>query len=184
MSDSRSCLKTIAFFAILTIVSFACRSKSKDGSNVASAGAGLSGKGVARFHLYGDVGKCNTALGLDPKAFGMMVVAASTRIHDQLPKLLKVGKRKGPYDNTARCVQVTSVESKASIQVRIIDKCCGESLSDPTTHQLDLSQEAFTKLASPDKGRLDITWKVIDCPDNLQVKNDDAVCNDDYYYNL
>lgn len=143
----------------------------------------LSGRGIAKYHLYTGLGKCFTALGLDPAAFGMMVTAGSTQIYNRFPGMLKVGRRGGPYDPTARCVKATAAGGR-SVTVRIIDKCCGAPLTDPASHQLDLSEQAFAKLAPLGQGNVAVDWQLIDCPNELQVKNDAAVCNDDYYYNL
>jgi hypothetical protein len=143
----------------------------------------LSGRGIAKYHIYEGVNKCSTAFGLNPPSFGMMVTAASTQIYDRFPAMLKVGRRNGPYDPKARCVRVNPVGQSKTIMVRIIDKCCGGSLADPNSHQLDLSQQAFQQLAPLGQGNVAIQWQLVDCPDNLQVKNDSYVCNDDYYYN-
>lgn len=142
----------------------------------------LSGEGVAKYHLYDGTSKCKTAFGLDPDAFDLMVTAVSFRIHEQIPSMTKVGRRGGPYDPKARCVRVKGIESGREIVVRAIDKCCGGRLSSPSTHQLDLAEEAFVKIGPKEKGNLRVKWAVVDCPSDLQVRRDSDVCNDAYYF--
>lgn len=91
--------------------------------------------------------------------------------------------RDGPYDPTACCIKIRAVGSDKVIKFRAIDKCCGRGeLSDPKSHQLDLAEEAFEKLAPLAKGNLSIEWALVDCPNSLQVKSDSAVCNDNFYF--
>jgi expansin (peptidoglycan-binding protein) len=47
---------------------------------------------------------------------------------------------------------------KGSVKVRIVDLCPGCSHGD-----LDLSEEAFTTIASKSAGRVKITWHVVTC---------------------
>ncbi len=142
----------------------------------------LEGSGIAKYHYYDGTSACKTAFGLDPGAFDNMVTAVSFRIHEKYPAMTKVGRRGGPYDPKARCIRVTSKESGESIHVRAIDKCCGGALSNSSTHQLDLAEEAFVKLGPKAKGNLKVKWALVDCPPELQVTRDSAVCNDGYYF--
>jgi expansin (peptidoglycan-binding protein) len=153
-----------------------------DWSDDSSGRVYLKGRGVARYHHYDGVSKCRTAFGLDPAAFGMRVTAASSQIAKKFPALAKAGRRNGPYDGTARCIRVQRDGSEKAIVVRSIDICCGGDLSNPRTHQLDLSRQAFEQLGPRSLGRFVVNWAVIDCPPSLQVRNDAAVCNDDYYF--
>lgn len=141
-----------------------------------------SGEGIAKYHIYDGTSKCKTAFGLDPDAFDMMVTAVSFRIFEKNPEMRRVGKRGGPYNPKSRCVRVTGLESGKSITVRAIDKCCGGSLRSTTTHQLDLAEEAFVKIGEKKKGNLKVKWNLIDCPEDLQVNSDSAVCDDNYYF--
>ncbi len=142
----------------------------------------FGGEGIAKFHPYGRVAKCRTAFGLDPAAFGGMVTAVSTRIHERFPAMTTAGKRGGPYDPKARCIRVKGVESGESVTLRAVDKCCGKSLSNKTTHQLDMAEEAFVKIGPKAKGNLRVTWALVDCPNELQIQSDSAICDDDYYF--
>lgn len=61
------------------------------------------------------------------------------------------------YDNAAVCgayVQVTG--PSGTITVRIVDLC-----PECTTGHLDLSQEAFARIADPIDGRVPITWQLV-----------------------
>jgi hypothetical protein len=142
----------------------------------------LAGRGVAKFHHYEGVSKCRTAFGLDPAAFQFRVTAASSQIARKFPAMGKAGRRDGPYDGTARCIRVQRQGTEKSIVVRAIDICCGGDLKNPRTHQLDLSRQAFEQLGPRSLGKLQVNWAVIDCPPSLQLQNDAAVCNEDYYF--
>lgn len=142
----------------------------------------LSGEGIAKYHIYDGTSKCKTAFGLDPDAFDLMVTAVSFRIYEKFPAMTKVGKRGGPYNPRARCLRVTGLESGESIMVRAIDKCCGGSLASRSTHQLDLAEEAFVKIGPKAKGNLRVSWSLVDCPGELQVQSDSAVCDNGYYF--
>ncbi len=142
----------------------------------------LKGRGVAKYHNYEGVSKCRTAFGLDPSAFDMRVTAASSQITKKFPAMAKAGRRDGPYDATARCIRVERQGTDKSIVVRAIDICCGGDLRNPRSHQLDLSRQAFEQLGPRSLGNLSVNWAVIDCPPSLQLQNDAAVCNDEYYF--
>ncbi|HYX39046.1 MAG TPA: hypothetical protein VE954_38570 [Oligoflexus sp.] len=142
----------------------------------------LSGRGVAKYHNYDGVAKCRTAFGLDPRAFAMQVTAASSQIARQFPAMGKVGRRQGPYENAARCIRVQRQGTTKTIVVRAIDICCGGDLKSPSTHQLDLSRQAFEQLGPVALGNLRVNWAVVDCPKSLQVESDDDVCDDAYYF--
>jgi expansin (peptidoglycan-binding protein) len=151
-------------------------------SEEAGAREYLKGRGIAKYHIYDGVGKCRTAFGLDPAAFGMRVTAASSLIAKKFPEMGKVGRRKGPYDHRARCIRVQREGSSQSIVVRAIDICCGGDLGNPRSHQLDLSRQAFEKLGPLSLGKLAVNWAVVDCPSSLQLQSDAAVCDDNYYF--
>jgi hypothetical protein len=143
----------------------------------------MTGKGIAKYHIYNGVSECKTAFGLDPDAFDGMVTAIPLKLHAKFPDMTKVGKRDGPYDPKARCIRVRSLGTGQAIVVRAIDKCCGSAdFANPKTHQLDLAEEAFEKLAPLSKGNLSVEWALVDCPNSLQVKSDSAVCDDGFYF--
>ncbi|MBC7658952.1 MAG: hypothetical protein H7249_04525 [Chitinophagaceae bacterium] len=162
----------------LCCCTFACHTI----SDVDNGKVYLRGRGVAKYHLYKSVGKCQTAFGLDPSAFDGMVTAVAFPIAAQFPRLAKVGKRSGPYDPSAHCIRVREVGKSTSIVVRAIDKCCTKTLGSAQTHQLDLADDAFAKLAPLARGNLSVEWAVVDCPNSLRVKSDSAVCDDNYYF--
>jgi hypothetical protein len=59
--------------------------------------------------------------------------------------------------NCGRCAYVTG--PKGSVLLRIVDKCPGCGWGD-----LDLSQQAFERIASTSAGRVKIGWHFADCP--------------------
>ncbi len=64
------------------------------------------------------------------------------------------------YDNSltcGACVEVTG--ERGTIQLRIEDQCPECSFGD-----LDLSEKAFPLIADPVKGRVPISWHIIECP--------------------
>lgn len=61
------------------------------------------------------------------------------------------------YDNAAACGSYIFVQGpRGSVTVRIVDLCPGCK-----TGHLDLSQEAFEKIANLPQGRVPVTWQVI-----------------------
>jgi expansin (peptidoglycan-binding protein) len=72
--------------------------------------------------------------------------------------LLVAAMNKSQYSKSlcGQCVLVTG--PKGSVKVRIVDLCPGCSHGD-----LDLSEEAFTTIASKSAGRVKITWHVVTC---------------------
>lgn len=61
------------------------------------------------------------------------------------------------------CMKVTG--SKGSVVVRVVDSCpeCEE-------HHLDLSREAFAKIADPKDGRVPITYQTVSCQTSSNVQ--------------
>ena len=95
--------------------------------------------GIATFYDATGAGNC----GYDPSPRDMMVAAMNT------PQ----------YDGSAACGQCVDVEGpKGSVRVRIVDRCpeCEKG-------HLDLSREAFAKIADMHLGRVDITWTPVSC---------------------
>ena len=58
--------------------------------------------------------------------------------------------------NCGRCASVTG--PNGTVVVRVIDKCPGCGSGD-----LDLSEQAFAKIASKSAGRVKITWRFVAC---------------------
>ncbi|MFC7258610.1 expansin EXLX1 family cellulose-binding protein [Streptomyces lutosisoli] len=117
-----------------------------DTPQVASAGAPLAGrirpdvtyKGVATFYDADGGGACL----YDPSGDVMTGAMNST-----------------DYESAKACGAYVSVRAAngASITVRITNECPGECAAG----QIDLSAEAFAKLAAPSRGRIAITWKLV-----------------------
>lgn len=59
-------------------------------------------------------------------------------------------------DGCGKCARVKG--PKGSVRVKIMDSCASCSGDD-----IDLSMGAFKKIADLDVGRLDVTWKFVDC---------------------
>ncbi|HLM47906.1 MAG TPA: expansin EXLX1 family cellulose-binding protein [Myxococcaceae bacterium] len=66
----------------------------------------------------------------------------------------------GQYQQSAICGACAEVEGpKGTLRVRIVDSC-----PDCTTPgHLDLSREAFAKIADPVAGRVDVRWRLVTC---------------------
>jgi expansin (peptidoglycan-binding protein) len=66
----------------------------------------------------------------------------------------------GQFQESAICGACAEVEGpKGSLRVRIVDSC-----PDCTTPgHLDLSREAFAKIADPVAGRVDVRWRLVSC---------------------
>ncbi|MCE0538566.1 hypothetical protein LWF15_24000 [Kineosporia rhizophila] len=95
-------------------------------------------KGVATHYDADGTGACSY-----PKSKNMMVAALNT----------------SEYQNSQMCgafLKVTGPKGN-SIRVKIVDLCPG----DCRLHQLDLSREAFAKLADPVTGQINVTWKLV-----------------------
>lgn len=66
----------------------------------------------------------------------------------------------GQYMDSAVCGACVDIQGpKGSLRVRIVDSCpdC------PDAGHLDLSREAFAKIADPDAGRVKVTWNLVSC---------------------
>lgn len=66
----------------------------------------------------------------------------------------------GQYQDSAVCGACVEIEGpKGNLRVRIVDSCpdC------PTKGHLDLSREAFAKLADPIEGRVNVRWRMVTC---------------------
>lgn len=74
----------------------------------------------------------------------------------------------GEYAKAAACGSCLSVVGpKGTIKVRIVDRCPGCA-----SNHIDLSAEAFAKIAEPVKGRVPITYQVVACdvPDKMSYR--------------
>lgn len=66
----------------------------------------------------------------------------------------------GQYQDSAVCGACVEIEGpKGNLRVRIVDSCpdC------PDKGHLDLSREAFAKLADPVAGRVNVRWRMVTC---------------------
>jgi len=61
------------------------------------------------------------------------------------------------------CLEVTG--SKGTVIVQVVDRCpeCAEG-------DVDLTEQAFEKVENPIDGRVQISWKFIECPINKTIK--------------
>ncbi|WP_186001861.1 MULTISPECIES: expansin EXLX1 family cellulose-binding protein [Corallococcus] len=109
-----------------------------DSASGGGVSLGSEQKGIATY--YGATGGGNC--GFEPG--GDLMVAAMNREQ---------------YDNSAVCGEcVDIVGPKGSVRVRIVDQC-----PDCDRGHLDLSREAFAKVAEVKDGRVDITWTPVSC---------------------
>ncbi|WP_375745258.1 hypothetical protein NR800_10930 [Corallococcus interemptor] len=124
-----------AWVLALTSLALGACGDSASGGGVA---LGSEQKGIATYYDANGGGNCS----YDPS--GDLMVAAMNREQ---------------YDNSAACGQcVDIVGPKGSVRVRIVDQCpeCEKG-------HLDLSVEAFDKVAERKDGRVDITWTPVSC---------------------
>lgn len=110
--------------------------------------------GVATFYGADGGGACL----FDHPSDDLMVAAMNTR----------------DYETSKACgarVQVRAADG-ATITVRIVDECPG----DCQVGQIDLSQEAFARLADPTLGRIPITWSLVspDTAGSLAIRYKDG----------
>lgn len=94
--------------------------------------------GEATYYYYSSGGAC----GLDPPA-DLLVAAINDEQYSS--------------ENCGRCALVSG--PKGTVTVVVLDKCPGCDSGD-----LDLSEQAFEKIASTSAGRVAITWSFVDCP--------------------
>ncbi|WNG45677.1 hypothetical protein F0U60_17385 [Archangium minus] len=80
---------------------------------------------------------------------------------DPSPQNLDVAAiNKGQYEGSAVCGSCVEIEGpKGNLRVRIVDSCpdC------PDKGHLDLSREAFAKIANPIDGRVKVRWRMVTC---------------------
>ncbi len=73
--------------------------------------------------------------------------------------LMVAAMNEADYDGSAVCGQCVAVDGPAgSVTVRITDRCPGCAAGD-----LDLSREAFARVAALSAGRVPITWRAVPC---------------------
>jgi expansin (peptidoglycan-binding protein) len=95
-------------------------------------------KGIATFYDATGAGNCSYEAGGD-----LMVAAMNT------PQ----------YDDSAACGMCVDIQGpKGNVRVRIVDRC-----PECDTGHLDLSREAFAKIADMQAGRVNITWTPVSC---------------------
>jgi expansin (peptidoglycan-binding protein) len=94
-------------------------------------------EGIATYYYATGAGAC----GFDPSPEDLMVAAMNAE----------------EYDHAAYCgAYVHVVGPKGEVTVRIVDLCPGCDAG-----HLDLSQEAFARIANLSQGRVAITWQVV-----------------------
>ncbi|QSQ15401.1 hypothetical protein JY572_04800 [Myxococcus landrumensis] len=80
--------------------------------------------------------------------------------YDASPNDMMVAAMNTPqYANSAACGQCVDIQGPSgNVRVRIVDRC-----PECAAGHLDLSREAFAKIAEMRLGRVDIKWKVVSC---------------------
>ncbi|MFE0513956.1 expansin EXLX1 family cellulose-binding protein [Streptomyces sp. NPDC058964] len=80
-------------------------------------------------------------------------------LYDRSDDVLTGAMNSADYESAKACGAFVSVRAAdgASVTVRITNECPGEC----RPGQIDLSAQAFAKLADPTKGRIPITWKLV-----------------------
>lgn len=142
------------FVAVFAFGVFACGSDSSGSGNASTNGdggtssgggggtgsyAGASETGVATYYAATGAGNCS---------------------FDATPNDLDVAAMDAPeYDNSNVCGECVAITGpKGNVTVRIVDQC-----PECETGHLDLSQEAFAKIADVSAGKVPITWNVVEC---------------------
>jgi expansin (peptidoglycan-binding protein) len=106
----------------------------------ACTGAPLTASGMGTFYDATGAGNCS----FDPSPGDLMVAALNAP----------------DYDHAAWCGACLAVTGpKGEVVVRVVDQCPGCKHGD-----LDLSREAFAKIAPLSAGRVAITWHEVACP--------------------
>jgi expansin len=135
-------------FIVVSAVTFlvAC---SSDSSSSSSSGGG-TGQGTGSY-----TGKSESGVATYYDATG-----AGNCSFDATPNDLDVAAMDAPeYDNSNVCGECVAVTGpKGSVTVRIVDQC-----PECEAGHLDMSQEAFAKIADVSAGRVPITWNVVEC---------------------
>jgi len=115
----------------------ACGGCSDDPSG-GGAPLGEGQQGIATFYDATGAGNC----GFEPNG-DLMVAAMNT------PQ----------YAGSAACGMCVDIQGpKGNVRVRIVDRC-----PECDTGHLDLSREAFARIAEPRDGRVNITWTPVSC---------------------
>ncbi|MFP2931339.1 expansin EXLX1 family cellulose-binding protein [Pyxidicoccus sp. 3LG] len=132
-------LRSQSRFLLLPLAAafLACGGCSDDPSG-GGAPLGEEQKGIATYYDATGAGNCS----FEPN--GDLMVAAMNE-----PQ----------YARSAACGQCVDITGpKGSVRVRIVDRC-----PECDTGHLDLSREAFAKIAEMKDGRVDITWTPVSC---------------------
>ncbi|KAI7903463.1 uncharacterized protein BX663DRAFT_506587 [Cokeromyces recurvatus] len=71
------------------------------------------------------------------------------------------------FEECYKCMKITNNRRKSrTVIVKIIDKCAGCKVG----KAIDLSPAAFRKLADLEQGVVDISWKVVRCPKDIEPR--------------
>lgn len=124
----------------ILVASCACSSSPANGGNDASTPPlGQPENGRATYYAADGSGNC----GFDPSPNDLDVAAMDA----------------AEWNGSAVCGECVAITGpKGSVTVRIVDQCPGCE-----TGHLDLSQEAFAKIADVSAGNVPITWQVVAC---------------------
>jgi expansin len=167
-------MRRLTFFAVPFALLLACSSDDAadssaleratvDGGSSSDAATGADAKASSDGSSGGttDASKADAALGVDYSGEATYYAADGTGScgFKASPNDLNVAAmNKSQYAKSwcGQCVLVTG--PKGSVKVRIVDLCPGCAHGD-----LDLSEEAFTSIATLSAGRVKITWHVVAC---------------------
>jgi len=125
--------------AVLTLAA-ACRCNGDTPLTPIACGDVDEHSGEATYYDADGSGNCS----FDPSPEDLMVAAMNA----------------ADYDGSAVCGACVAVDGpNGSVTVRIVDSCPGCEAGD-----LDLSQQAFERIAALSAGRVPITWRQVECP--------------------
>lgn len=138
--------RLVVVLASVVVLSVACGDDGASGSSSGSSGSGSGSlysteqkTGIATFYDADGSGNC----GFDKSPNDMDVVALN------FPE----------YANSAACGSCIRVKGPSGeVTVRVVDSCPGCNAG-----HLDLSEQAFQKIAPLEKGRVDISYQTVAC---------------------
>ena len=128
-----------SFAGLVLVIGCTQAELENDGGEAACAPA-ETGAGEATYYAADGAGHCS----FEPSGESPLLVAALSD---------------ADYDDARACGSCVRVEGpEGSVEVRIVDRCPGCRAGD-----IDLSPEAFERIAPLSAGRVDVTWHEIPC---------------------
>lgn len=114
----------------------------------------LSGDLTYYYEWKGNYGSC----GLDRSRYDQFYVAALARTYMNMPAGM-TNPNNHPLCGAEHCIQVYG--SRGSVVLKVSDTCEGCKGND-----VDVADTVFPMLEDPNRGRVPITWKWVDCRSN------------------